>query len=143
MMYQYGEPDEFIYRYDYDDDNRITGVATSSDGFMWTDDAEYSYYAHGPLARVELGEYKVQRLDYDYTLQGWIKGVNMPYEGDPAGDGVSSAKDVFAYSLGYYHQDYRPINNSVTLGDSRDHMWPQLTKHIASSDCIKAITWES
>lgn len=123
VMFQYGEADEFIHRYDYDEDNRITEVSTSSDGFKWMHDAEYLYYAHGPLARVELGEYKVQGLDYYYTLQGWIKGVNMPYEGDPGGDGISSAEDVFAYSLGYYHKDYKPINNSVTLSDSRDKLW--------------------
>ncbi|MEJ1241753.1 RHS repeat-associated core domain-containing protein [Chryseolinea sp. T2] len=127
VMYQYGEPDEFIHRYDYDGDNRITGVATSSDGFIWNHDAEYSYYAHGPLARVELGEYNVQGLDYYYTLQGWIKGVNMPYEGDPGGDGITkpSGRDVYAYSLGYYNGDYKPINNSLTLSDSRDQLWPR------------------
>ena len=128
VMYQFDRPDQFIHRYDYDSDNRITSVFTSTDGFIWDQDASYRYYAHGPLARVELGEYRVQGLDYYYTLQGWIKGVNMPYAGDPGGDGITSisGKDVFAYSLGYYNQDYKAVNNSVTLADSRDQLWPRL-----------------
>lgn len=37
-----------------------------------------NYYPHGPLARVEYGnaDNKVQGIDYAYTLQGWIKGIN-------------------------------------------------------------------
>lgn len=130
VMYQFDRPDQFIHRYDYDSDNRITSVSTSTDGFIWDEDASYRYYSHGPLARVELGEHRVQGLDYYYTLQSWIKGVNMPYAGDPGGDGITSisGKDVFAYSLGYYNQDYKPITNSVTLSDSRDQLWPRLNE---------------
>lgn len=130
VMFQFDRPDQFIHRYDYDADNRITSVFTSTDGFIWDQDASYRYYEHGPLARVELGEHRVQGLDYYYTLQGWIKGVNMLYAGDPGGDGITSisGKDVFAYSLGYYNQDYKPINNSVTLSDSRDQLWPRLNE---------------
>jgi hypothetical protein len=39
-------------------------------------EATYEYYKHGPLARTELGTMRVQGLDYAYTLQGWLKGVN-------------------------------------------------------------------
>ena len=121
---------QFIHRYEYDPDNRITAALTSTDGFIWDRDATYEYYLHGPLARAELGEYRVQGLDYYYTLQGWIKGVNMPYEGDPGEDGISSlsGKDVFAYALGYYNNDYKPINNSVTLSDTRDGLWTRLSE---------------
>ncbi len=130
VFYQYDKPDQFIHKYEYDSDNRIEFVSTSTDGFVWDNDASYFYYAHGPLARVELGHHRVQGLDYYYTLQGWIKGVNMPYEGDPGGDGVTSlsGKDVFAYSLGYNNNDYKPINNSVTLTDTRDHLWTRLNE---------------
>ncbi|MBD2769223.1 hypothetical protein IC235_15130 [Hymenobacter sp. BT664] len=129
VFYQYGQADEFTHRYQYDADNRLTSVFTSSDGFLWNKEAKYQYYLHGPLARVELGEYRVQGLDHYYTLQGWLKGVNMPYAGDAGRDGSpgsSVGNDAFAYSLGYYQGDYQPLNASVALSDSRDKLWPRL-----------------
>jgi YD repeat-containing protein len=129
VFYQYGKADEFTHRYHYDADNRLTAVFTSSDGFLWNKEAKYQYYLHGPLARVELGEYRVQGLDHYYTLQGWLKGVNMPYAGDAGKDGSPGSrvgKDAFAYALGYYQGDYQPLNASVTLSDSRDKLWPRL-----------------
>ncbi|MDR3697046.1 RHS repeat-associated core domain-containing protein [Mucilaginibacter sp.] len=76
VRYEPGMQDEFRHRYYYDDELRLTNVYTSRKGIIWQRDAEYFYYKHGPLARTELGELKVQGLDYIYTLQGWIKGVN-------------------------------------------------------------------
>jgi RHS repeat-associated protein len=125
VLYQYDQPDQFIHRYSYDADNRISQVKTSTDGYLWDKDAEYSYYLHGPLARMELGDHRVQGLDYYYTLQGWLKGVNSPTGGnaqinDPGLDGVVASpndnvgKDVFAYNLGYFHGDYKPIGGTTT-----------------------------
>jgi|GEM_PF-5172149 len=76
VRYEPGMQDEFRHRYYYDDELRLTNVYTSRKGIIWQRDAEYFYYKHGPLARTEIGELKVQGLDYMYTLQGWIKGVN-------------------------------------------------------------------
>ncbi|AEA42436.1 RHS repeat-associated core domain protein [Fluviicola taffensis DSM 16823] len=85
---------------------------------MWDQEASYEYYQHGPLARTTLGDQEVQGIDYVYTLQGWIKGVNsngLDATKDPGkdGDGVSDnqlvARDVFGYSLHYYAGDYSPI----------------------------------
>lgn len=76
VRYAPGQPDEFRHRYRYDDELRLTGVFTSRRGIIWETEAEYFYYKHGPLARTEIGGLKVQGLDYLYTLQGWIKGVN-------------------------------------------------------------------
>lgn len=126
VMYQYGKDDQFMHKYDYDDDNRLTEVHTSSDGFLWDRDAAYKYYKHGPLARVELGEYRVQGLDYYYTLQGWIKGVNTPFADDPDVTNIEDegvGKDVFAYALGYYQGDYKPINTNLGTVDTRDQLW--------------------
>lgn len=126
VLYQYGEKDEFIHRYKYDADNRLTEVYTSSDGFIWDRDAYYFYYFHGPLARINLGQYNIQGLDYYYTLQGWLKGMNMPYEGDLAQDGLNGSrigKDVLAFELGYYDGDYKPINPQVAIAGSRDGLW--------------------
>lgn len=59
VNYQEGQSDQLQHRYEYDGDNRITAVYTSTDGITWTKEAKYDYYAHGPLAKTELGEQKV------------------------------------------------------------------------------------
>ena len=127
VVYQKGKLDEFHHKYSYDADNRIRQVYTSEYGRVWDNDATYHYYAHGPLARIELGNDDIQGLDYYYTLQGWIKGVNMP--GDVAGqydlghDGNHNlsgnnnkyfARDEYAYALGYHEKDYTPIGAGYT-----------------------------
>ncbi len=124
VVYQEGELDMMIHRYEYDSDNRITSVETSTDGVFYDNDAKYFYYAHGPLARTELGENQVQGLDYVYTLQGWIKGVNsnsLDTTRDIGQDGnrvvgnpnAYFAKDVFGYTLNYFAGDYTAINSTV------------------------------
>lgn len=137
VLYQYGEPDQFMHRYSYDADNRITRVETSVDGYLWDREAEYYYYLHGPLARVWLGPHTgVQGLDYYYTLQGWIKGVNMPYKDDPSNDGFGTSKvgrDVFGYTLGYYDGDFKPRNPNKVLADTRDQVWIRHNALMAST----------
>ncbi|WP_192350836.1 RHS repeat-associated core domain-containing protein [Algoriphagus sp. Y33] len=126
VFYQPGTAEQLVHHYTYDADNRIETVQTSTDGYLWSTDATYYYYPHGPLARVELGEHKVQGLDYYYTLQGWLKGVNMPGGGDPGGDGTGSmrtGKDAMSFALGYYSGDYVPITTGTVLTDSRDALW--------------------
>ncbi len=115
VSYQNGKPDMFAHRYTYDADNRITMVETSSDGMIWEKDASYQYYAHGPLARTILGDKEVQGIDYAYTLQGWLKGVNsetMLTADDMGTDGTATsqvAQDAMGYSLNYFDNDYQPI----------------------------------
>ncbi|MBX3165292.1 MAG: peptidoglycan DD-metalloendopeptidase family protein [Bacteroidetes bacterium] len=134
VIYSPNQPDQFIHRYSYDADNRITKVETSSDGLHYDVDAKYFYYAHGPLARVEYGKDQVQGVDYAYTLQGWIKGVNsntLRKDRDMGNDGDLSfanpngnfAKDIFGYTLNYYQGDYEAIdymrwNNANTRFES-------------------------
>ena len=116
VTYQKNREDQFIHKYQYDADNRITGVRTSTNNIIWENDASYTYYEHGPLARVLIGDKQVQGLDYAYTLQGWLKGVNsnatIPTEmgGDAATNTV--AKDAFAFALHYFNKDYIPRNAS-------------------------------
>lgn len=128
VLYQPGKWDQFYYRYLYDDDNRLTDVYSSRINYVggaeltnWVREAHYRYYLHGPLARVELGKYNVQGLDYAYTLQGWLKGVNsqaLDGTSDLAGDGKigsafnNFARDAIGFSLGYYNGDYSPIGGS-------------------------------
>lgn len=132
VAYQSGAKDEFYHRYSYDADNRLTEVYISDDSIIWDQAARYDYYLHGPLARVEIGHDKVQGSDYYYTLQGWIKGVNMPgfkgYQADPGKDGYDGvnsliARDAMAYGLGYYEGDYQAIGSNVNLGAMEQNNW--------------------
>ncbi len=64
------QSDAFYHKYEYDAENRLTDVYTGTDELHWEHDAAYSYYKHGPLSRMVLGDQQVQGLDYVYTLQG-------------------------------------------------------------------------
>lgn len=132
VAFMKGTEEQFFHQYLYDADNRVTQVKTSKNACSWDVDARYLYYAHGTLARVELGEDKVQGLDYMYNLQGWIKGINNPNnELDlgrdgfvPTGAGPLVAhnynkwmgSDQMAYYLGYHREDYKPIEIGTNLG---------------------------
>ncbi len=145
VYYQPGTAEQLIHRYRYDTDNRIETVQTSTDGYLWSTDATYYYYPHGPLARVELGEHKVQGLDYYYTLQGWLKGVNMPKAGDPGADGIGAkrtGKDALAFALGYYSGDYSPITAGTVLTDTRDALWTRTSTINSNTGLYNGnITW--
>jgi RHS repeat-associated protein len=118
---QYIAPfDCFYHRYTYDAENRLTLVETSEDSVLWEKDARYEYYQHGPLARMVLGDQMVQGLDYAYTLQGWLKGVNsarLQPGYDMGVDGIAGtqrqhiARDIFGYNLNYFTGDYSAISN--------------------------------
>lgn len=124
VAYQPDEPDQFYHRYEYDAENRITGVKTSKDKIYWETDAAYSYYRHGPLSRTVLGQNQVQGLDYAYTIQGWLKGVNSTSVGNAVFDigqdgkvgGINNlvARDAYGFSLNYFNGDYKPIDNTKT-----------------------------
>ena len=128
VLYQENEADKFFHRYTYDADNRLTQVHTSANGVIWDQDARYSYFAHGPLKRLELGEDHVQGIDYTYTLQGWLKGINHPGQ-DPGQDGASTsltatAKDAFGMSLGYFAGDFI-TNNAAWVNGAGSILQPQ------------------
>lgn len=108
VFYNRSKPDQFMHRYEYDADNRITDVYTSTDGIIEHRDAKYFYYPHGPLARVEFGDYQVQSLDYTYTLQGWLKSINGIGNEDKGIDYFFANKQ-FISTLGYYQNDYKAI----------------------------------
>jgi len=136
---QGGQTDKFYYKYNYDADNRITQAfsgtmamvnTVSGSGLLPENarlDASYYYYLHGPLARMELGDLngKVQGLDYAYTLQGWLKGVNnqgTALSTDIGQDGIAGAlhqtiaRDAYAYSLGYYKDATALFNDYKSAG---------------------------
>ncbi|TCJ15244.1 hypothetical protein EPD60_07910, partial [Flaviaesturariibacter flavus] len=106
----------------YDAENRLTEVETSLDGLTWDRDARYSYYKHGPLARTVLGGQSVQGVDYAYTLQGWLKGVNgsslrpaydLGGDGLPGGPAQYTGRDAYSFSLNYHAGDYKAIGGTT------------------------------
>jgi hypothetical protein len=120
VIYQRDSVDMFLHRYSYDADNRLLTAESSPNGYHWDEDARYFYYLHGPLARMETGELKVQGSDYAYTIHGWLKGVNSTSltatrdMGRDAAQGSVNAlvcKDVYGYSLRYYAGDYQAVSN--------------------------------
>lgn len=72
---------------------------------------------------MELGKLRVQGIDYSYTLQGWLKGINqtsLDATKDPGLDGSTqstAARDALSFALHYYDEtingehyiDYKPI----------------------------------
>ncbi|MEL5994142.1 RHS repeat domain-containing protein [Hymenobacter segetis] len=151
VAYQEAQPDQFFHRYTYDDDNRLLSAYTSADGQIWDQDAHYEYYAHGPLKRLLLGQDQVQGLDYAYTLQGWLKGINHPNlddTKDPGHDGTTSgaAKDAFGMTLGYFQGDYtRPQSflNATATGSGTanpDLFEPSATQSLYNGNIA---TWQT
>jgi len=161
VTYQRGAMDQFVHRYNYDAANRLTEVQTSANGLTWETDAQYLYYRHGPKARMILGTDKVQGLDYMYTLQGWIAGVNgttatpdsdMGQDGilNPAGaqtmpefvffNGTFYAiySSLQLFGSGFYGPGYGTMNNPVAkdaFGYTLEY-YPTDYKPIAGNNCL-------
>jgi RHS repeat-associated protein len=126
VHYQPGLPDQLYHRYEYDAENRITDVYTSNHKRMIGNtsleehEAFYQYYKHGPLARTVLGQEQVQGIDYAYTLQGWLKGVNsdtlLDSDANYLVEGGANryvARDAYRFSLNYYNGEYQPVGTAV------------------------------
>lgn len=119
VSYQPGMLDAFYHRYSYDEENRLVNVHTSRYGVYWENDAFYQYNRQGSLARSVIGQEQVQGLDYVYTLQGWLKGINSVVgvsNADIGGDGQAGSlvgKDAFGFVLHYFGTDYKPLDNTL------------------------------
>jgi RHS repeat-associated protein len=125
IVYQQGKEDQFIHWLSYDANKRVTQVHTSKSEYiperLRDADATFYYYQHGPLARIEIGNEKIQGVDYAYTIQGWLKGINSYTTGngnlDMGKDGTEEGslhaagfpKDVTAELLNYFPNDYKKI----------------------------------
>ncbi|UOQ75192.1 RHS repeat domain-containing protein [Hymenobacter cellulosilyticus] len=109
VAYQKGQPDAFYHHYEYDKDQRLNRVYTSTNGLTRSLQAQYYYYLHGPLKRVELAG-RLQGIDYAYTVQGWLKSINNVEkrldagQDTPTGNGI--LKDLFGMRLDYFDEDY-------------------------------------
>jgi RHS repeat-associated protein len=117
VAYQKGQTDSFYHYYTYDAAQRLTAVNTSPDGTTRTLQAQYSYFLHGPLKRVQVAG-DLQGIDYAYTLQGALKSINHsnmtlePGHDSPKTTGVY--KDLFALTLEYFNGDYSSRNLNAT-----------------------------
>lgn len=116
LGYNLGRADEFHQKYEYDSQNRLKTVYSSRLGNMWDRDADYEYYAHGPLKRILLGEDSLQSSEYLYTVEGWLKSINSPWSDSlaatsPIRQGVGSnnpsyVADAFSMTLHYNETDF-------------------------------------
>lgn len=146
VAYNRNRQDAFYHRYEYDAENRLKAAQTSRDAIIWDQDASYSYYPHGPLKRSEIGEDRVQGLDFLYTAQGWMKSVNTPQlfnSLDPGKDGKAqehletwntdnSAEDYFGMSLGYFEGDY--VNNQNDFAFHTNKLYELTDPGVLSKD---------
>jgi RHS repeat-associated protein len=122
VSYQPSQRDAFYHHYNYDAENRLVSVQTSTDKIYWETEASYDYYRHGPLNKVVLGQNQVQNLNYAYTIQGWLKGVNKQVINnitDIDGNHTESTT-ALGFSLGYFNGDFNPIggNNAQAFANS-------------------------
>jgi hypothetical protein len=107
-------------------ENRLIEIRTSRDNIEWERDAA-RLYKYGPLSRSVLGQLQVQGLDYAYTIQGWLKGVNSTTVGDGSydmgedgftgGTNIKIARDIYGFGLHYFDNatselDYKAIGGS-------------------------------
>lgn len=125
VKYQADNIDQFYHKYYYDANNRLAEVYTSRDNIIWEKESRYFYYRHGPLVRQEIGDLMVQGVDYAYTIQGWLKGVNASalnenkdmgrdgkYDAPLSAQNSYIAKDAYGFILDYFKGDYKRINSA-------------------------------
>ncbi|HVG16539.1 MAG TPA: RHS repeat-associated core domain-containing protein [Chitinophagaceae bacterium] len=131
VAYQPNQADQFYHKYGYDAENKLLNVETSHDSVHWEKDAHYQYYKHGPLARTVLGQQQVQGVDYAYTLQGWLKGVNstslnagfdIGEDGKLNSQGQFIALDVYSFGLNYFTGDYSSISGANPFPGSSGYL---------------------
>ncbi|OGX87431.1 hypothetical protein BEN47_10915 [Hymenobacter lapidarius] len=143
MAYQKNQPDAFFHHYAYDADQRLHTVHTSVDGQSAnrTLQARYFYYLHGPLKRVEIAD-RLQGIDYTYTVQGWLKGINNAQrELDPGRDGPNAngtLKDLFGLRLDYFDGDFA----SRQLTASNPYIQPNQSE-IRYDGTVRASAWST
>lgn len=78
--------EQIHHHYEYDADKRLAKAFTSVDGTTKKLRANYEYYLHGPLKRIELGGMivndevvsEIQGIDFVYNINGWLTQMNHP-----------------------------------------------------------------
>ena len=147
--------DRFDHVYKYDKIGRLKTAWTRESTGKLKLHEKYQYYVHGPLKRKELGD-QLQGIDYIYTIQGWLKGINhheLNTSKDPGKDGSTGsgnaafAPDAFGMSLDYFDGDY--TNNSITYTSPTHNTMNQfgviLPNNYGSNDLyngsIRSVSW--
>ncbi len=153
--------EKFKHYYEYDKDNRLekvytykTSVQDNGGGPAEVTDvqlqAQYYYYPHGPLRRVELNE-DLQGIDYVYNINGLLKSINHPmldapcpsdalpsgkiYDpGQDDGVGTNCKPDVFGMTIDYYLNDYYKKNSYISSGFSDKNRY---------DGNIKSVNWKT
>ncbi len=137
VTYQPYGNDYFAHFYDYDDAGRLQRVYTntSSNASLKIKQAEYIYYAHGPLKRVELAN-NLQGVDYVYTINGALKSINNPDPNYDLGqDGIGNTtfhRDQFAMTLDYFGGDYNRTCSGIS--NANDDNWNPSTPYPIESN---------
>jgi RHS repeat-associated protein len=110
--------DSFYHHYEYDADKRLVRAYTSVDSVTRKLRATYSYYLHGPLKRVMLGD-SIQGIDFVYNIHGWLTQINHPSldpANDPGHDGQNGVrKDAFGMVLDYYESEMEDLFATVAI----------------------------
>ncbi|MGN6645741.1 MAG: RHS repeat domain-containing protein, partial [Cytophaga sp.] len=149
--------DRFIHIYTYDKIGRLKTTSTRESNGLVKLHEKNSYYLHGPLKRRELGE-SLQGVDYVYTIQGWLKGINHPEMNtakDPGKDAMAGTPnagftaDVFGMSLDYFDGDYS--NGTVayaTPGDMHSSNYGLIgldgvTQSNMYNGTIRSVLWQT
>lgn len=133
--------------YEYDCNYRLESVYTKTPVLGKRHEATYEYYVHGPLKRLEIAN-ELQGIDYYYSVNGWLKGINHPSldkNKDPGKDGTlgeghdNFKPDVFGMWLHYYSGDY--VSNG--FNEDNDVLGIQSTVNNFYSGNITAQTWKT
>ncbi len=121
VLYDEGAADAMYHRYEYDENKKIVRVETSQDNKTWMEDAVYTYYKHGPLKATDLGDTKLQTLDYAYTINGWLKGMNHPSllkSLNHSGASTHSLDDKFGFKIQYFEDDFKRSGSPFSYNES-------------------------
>ncbi|PJJ59573.1 RHS repeat-associated protein [Hymenobacter chitinivorans DSM 11115] len=141
VAYQKEQPDAFYHYYEYDKDQRLNRVYTSRNDLTRTLQAQYYYYLHGSLKRVELAG-RLQGIDYAYTVQGWLKSINnVEKRLDPGQDNLKAngvLKDLFGLRLDYFNGDYS--SRQLTAPNLAT---PANSSNIRYDGTVRASTWQT
>lgn len=127
------------YRYSYDRDNRLVRVEFRADELdPWKEQAQYAYYLHGPLKRIELAE-DAQGLDFVYTIEGMLKAINQPDLDpgkDPGKDGFATGSnqdfvaDIFGFAIDYFDGDYQRSGTDIAQRTGMDPIYNGLIQSV-------------
>lgn len=128
--YQPGKSDAFYHEYEYDKDLRLTNVHTSSDLVNWQQDAKYFFYDHGPQAREELGEYKVQAVDKAYTINSRLKAIN----GNILNENVDIGHDGFTVNSSTINTGINRYVGADAYGTSEHYFTGDYTSRTGNHD---------